>query len=173
MHTRAVIIDQTHVITGSHGWSANSWFRCEELSLLVEDFGAVEALASRFEALWSCNETDGICLRLFKNLPQSALSALAHHGTTHTDHLLNSTPIMPGMDDDAAGGLTNKALVKQAGLVKEFCLPPVIAQLLVSKGTTFLAESDYAEADDWDVTCESDLAPLRYFIKHFKRNIST
>ena len=52
MHARAVVIDRSHAFIGSVGWTPQSVFRTEELTLHLVQAGITEAVAKHFERWW-------------------------------------------------------------------------------------------------------------------------
>jgi cardiolipin synthase len=52
LHSKLIIIDKHLAIIGSHNWSAGSYFRYDDISLVLESKSLVEELRSRFESIW-------------------------------------------------------------------------------------------------------------------------
>lgn len=59
MHSRVVLVDQAHVICGSHSWSATSAYHSEELAIYACSEPLAERQAQRFEGLWRAAGSGG------------------------------------------------------------------------------------------------------------------
>ncbi|MCP5245599.1 MAG: helix-hairpin-helix domain-containing protein [Burkholderiales bacterium] len=53
LHSRTLLIDDSHVVCGSNSWSATSAFNSEELAIYVRSARIASDLTTRFEHLWN------------------------------------------------------------------------------------------------------------------------
>ena len=52
-HTKLVVVDASHVLIGSHNWTAGSFFNYDDTSVYLSSAALGEHYAQQVEALWS------------------------------------------------------------------------------------------------------------------------
>ena len=55
LHSKFLIVDNDQIILGSHNWSAGSYFKYDDVSLVIKSVGLAQELRQRFDALWMGN----------------------------------------------------------------------------------------------------------------------
>jgi phosphatidylserine/phosphatidylglycerophosphate/cardiolipin synthase-like enzyme len=56
LHSKAVSIDDSLLVTGSHNWTTGSYFEFDDLSLVLRASALATQFRERFDALWATGE---------------------------------------------------------------------------------------------------------------------
>lgn len=56
LHSKLIIVDGRRTISGSHNWSAGSFFTFDDLSVAVESAEVAQDARMRFDTLWRRGE---------------------------------------------------------------------------------------------------------------------
>jgi competence ComEA-like helix-hairpin-helix protein len=51
-HTKLVLVDDRHLVIGSHNWTAGSFFAYDDNSVYIESFGLTDETSKYFDRLW-------------------------------------------------------------------------------------------------------------------------
>lgn len=52
-HTKIVLVDDNHLVIGSHNWTAGSFYAYDDKSIYIESPEMVEEASNYFDKLWS------------------------------------------------------------------------------------------------------------------------
>ncbi|MGE3960130.1 MAG: DUF4332 domain-containing protein [Dehalococcoidia bacterium] len=63
-HAKVLLVDDRHVLAGSHNWTASSFYLYDDTSLYVESTAAAAAAAGRFDRYWDAADPDAASRRV-------------------------------------------------------------------------------------------------------------
>ena len=58
LHSKFLVLDRRTVVLGSHNWSAGSYFKYDDVSLVLTSEPLDADLEARFESLWSASHAE-------------------------------------------------------------------------------------------------------------------
>jgi hypothetical protein len=172
-HDRMILVDTEHAIVGSVGWTPQSIFRSEELSIYVRDGRTLHDLAAGFDRWWTAAgcEAEEWPLALWGWAP-ALLDALAQSGINGAEALLAAKGV-DGLDSSELARLQ-----REVRWVTEHRLPIAVAALLARAGKESLADFEEQRAMKIDGVLRRhaprglhDLAPVGSFLeRHVRRD---
>jgi phosphatidylserine/phosphatidylglycerophosphate/cardiolipin synthase-like enzyme len=141
-HTKLVVVDDLHVVCGSHNWTVSSFYQYQETSFYVQSAGFNTQVGEQFTQYWNLLAADAseriVALTALEQLNHAERTALTAAGASITSAFLDFTTSAEGIQALAqtSGIQAAKLTALRAGilLMQQYRIAEITAVALVYNG---------------------------------------